>query len=418
MRVCHLIHALDRGGAEDVLVELARVAPAVGLDLSVVALTPLQGAVNAPRLQALGTEVRGLDLTNRWDPRGPRRALDLVAPLRPDVVHTHLKHADLVGAYVAARLGVPHVSTLHVIEDGVTGARRVKRFMAGAVRRRVAGHAIAVSDATATWARRQRQVPAARMSVIRNGVGDLAALDADARAAVRDGLGIPATARVVLMVAIMRPGKGHTDLLTAARRVLADHDAWFLLAGDGPLEDEIEAAIGADPRLCDRVLPLGFRDDVPALLQAADLVVHPSHADALPTALIQAMAAGRPVVATRVGGIPEIVSDATGRLVAPGDVDALVGALVELLTDERRRVRLGTAGRARYEAEFRADRWAGALQELYRELVDQHPGPKERRSRVVHAVGIDRVGGVRRRRVPGAAVGVGPGSPPSRPGPG
>lgn len=418
MRVCHLIHALDRGGAEDVLVELAAVAPSVGLEMSVVALTPLAGAVNAPRLQALGVDVRGLDLTNRWDPRGPARALELVAPLRPHVVHTHLKHADLVGSYVATRLRVPHVSTLHVIEDDVTGMRRVKRYLAATVRTRLAGHTVAVSTATATWAQSQHRVPTGRMSVIRNGVRDLEVLGEEARRALRRRLGVPETACVVLMAAIMRPGKGHDDLLAAARRVLEDHDAWFLLAGDGPLESQVRATIEADPLLRSRVLALGFRDDVPALLQACDVVVHPSHADALPTALIHALAAGRPVVATRVGGVPEIVSTTTGSLVPARDAGALAAALVDLVTDPERRARLGAAARARYETEFRADTWARALHELYRELLLHPPGPMGRRSRVVRAVGFDRAGGVHRRRLPGAAVGVGTRTSPTRPGPG
>src|SRR5690606_26051990 len=143
-----------------------------------------------------------------------------------------------------------------------------------------------------------------------------------------------------------------------------------------------------------------------------------SHADALPTALIQAQAAGRPVVASRVGGVPEIVSPATGRLVPPGDVAALAAALAEVVADPGLRARLGAAGRAWYEGEFRADAWAQALHELYRGLVHQRPGPTGRRSRVVRALGFDRAGGLHDRRVPGAAVGVG--APPSapRPGPG
>ncbi len=418
MRVCHLIHGLDRGGAEDVLVELAAAAPSAGLEMSVVALSPLRGAVNADRLVDLGVPVRGLELTNRWDPRGPGRALDLVAPLRPQLVHTHLKHADLVGAYVATRLGVPHVSTLHVIEDDVTGTRRLKRFLATRVRRRLVGHTIAVSDATASWAQGQHHAAPDRLSVLRNGVGDLDVLDDGARRALRRHLGIPPGARVVLMAAIMRPAKGHADLLAAARRVLRDHDAWFLLAGDGPEQAEVEATIAADPTLRARVRCLGFRTDVPALLQASDVVAHPSHADALPTVLIHALAAGRPVVATRVGGVPELVSPATGRLVAPRDVDALAAALVELLTDAPLRDRLGAAARARYEVEFRADVWARSLHELYRGLAFQSPGPNGRRSGVVRAVGLDRPGGLHGGGVPGPALGVGARASSTRPGAG
>jgi glycosyltransferase involved in cell wall biosynthesis len=115
----------------------------------------------------------------------------------------------------------------------------------------------------------------------------------------------------------------------------------------------------------------GYREDVAAALSAADVLLHPTHADALPSALMEAMAAGVPVIATAVGGIPEIVADGiTGMLVpAPPDPAAVAGALEPLVADAALRARLGAAGRVRYGQQFTAEAWARRLRAVYDEIL-------------------------------------------------
>jgi glycosyltransferase involved in cell wall biosynthesis len=115
----------------------------------------------------------------------------------------------------------------------------------------------------------------------------------------------------------------------------------------------------------------GFRDDVAGLLAAADLVVHPSHADALPTALIHALAAGVPAVATRVGGIPEIVGDGAGVLVPPAEPAALAAAVRALTGDPGRRQEMGEAARERFADQFEGTAWARRLAALYAEVLGE-----------------------------------------------
>jgi glycosyltransferase involved in cell wall biosynthesis len=119
------------------------------------------------------------------------------------------------------------------------------------------------------------------------------------------------------------------------------------------------------------VLLAGYRRDVMAVLDAADVLVHPSRRDALPTTIIEAMAASTPVVATRVGGIAELVEDGvSGVLVpAPPAASQLAAALAGLLGDEALRRRLAAAGRTRFEREFTAERWAARMGELYRSVL-------------------------------------------------
>lgn len=372
LRVAHLIHRLEFGGAEALLVELGRVAYDLDLRLLVVSLTRVRDRRYLRQLEAAGADVLSLELPTRWDPRAFARAVPALAAWRPAVIHTHLKHADLVGAVAARRLGVPMVSTLHLIEDAPTPVGRLKRRAAAAARRSTAVRTIAVSDELRRWYVRTFPADPARVVTVHNGVPRPPEQSPAARARVRAEVGVPQTAVLAVQVGLLRPGKGHADLLAALRTVPPEIGLYVVLAGDGPLRAELEAAARLLPRP-ERVRFAGFRDDVPALVDAADLVVHPSHVDALPTALLQALAAGRPIVATRAGGIPEIVTPDVGVLVDPGDVPALSRALAELAGDPGRRAQLGAAATDRFMTHFDVYLWAQRLRRVYEEVLDACP---------------------------------------------
>ncbi|MFQ5947967.1 MAG: glycosyltransferase family 4 protein [Acidimicrobiia bacterium] len=369
MKVCHLIHELGPGGAEHVLLHLARAAPEAGLELSVVSPMPFAGHDYPGRLRALGVEVRSLDLATRWDPRGLRLGRAAVADLGPDVIHTHLKHADLIGAYAAWRLGIPLVSTLHLMEGGARGMDRAKQWLAAQVRLRTAGRTIAVSDAVRDWYSTAFDVDPDSVVTIHNGLVPPIPLTNQRRLALRRDLGIGADDLMATMVAVMRPGKGHEELLAAAARVADDIGVRFVLAGDGPERPALESAARAAGLGADHVVFAGFREDVADLVAASDLVVHPSGVDALPTALIYALAAGRPTVASDAGGIPEIVNGEVGLLVPPGDVAAFAEAVRILATDVEERVRMGKAAREWFDAEFTASTWTRRLRRLYEQVI-------------------------------------------------
>jgi glycosyltransferase involved in cell wall biosynthesis len=369
LRVAHLIHSLHPGGAESVLVELAGVAGGVGLDLIVMALSPTTHRGHVEALRSRGVQVIELDL-GRWDPRAFRRAVAALRPLAPDLLHTHLKHADLVGAVAGARLGVPVVSTLHIVEDAPVGAvGRYKRAAGLAARRRSAARTIALSSAQRQW-----YVELAGsdegLVVLPNGVTDPGLPDAGARDRVRAELGAVDGRPLIASASLMRPEKGHGLLLDAVALLPADRRPVVALAGDGALRGQLEARVGADPALRDHVRFLGYRDDVPELLGAADLVLHTSLADALPTTVMQALAVGTPVVATRVGGIPDIVGDEAGILAAP-EPEPIAAAVTQVLADPEARERMGSAGRRRFLERFEATGWARRLSGLYDEVLGQ-----------------------------------------------
>jgi glycosyltransferase involved in cell wall biosynthesis len=209
-----------------------------------------------------------------------------------------------------------------------------------------------------------------RTEVVRHGIdiGAVAAHRAD-RAAVRRELGIDDGQLVVCTVANLRVTKGWPDLLSAARQVLdADDRAVFLAVGQGPMEDEIEG-LHRDLELGDRFRLLGYRPDAVRIMAGCDVFCLASHAEGLPVVLMEAMSLGLPIVATDVGGVGELVVDGLhGRLVVPRRPDLLAGALIELLTDEPRRVSAAAASLST-SATSSAERSVRRMESIYEALA-------------------------------------------------
>jgi len=212
-------------------------------------------------------------------------------------------------------------------------------------------------------------VPDAKLAVVRNGIPP--AQPTRERALVRAELQLPARARVILTAGRMTEQKGYHHLLDAIPAVIAAcPEARFVWAGDGPLATDLSSEIERRG-LSDVVQPLGWRSDVRDLLAAADLFVLPSLFEGLPLVVLEALAAGTPIVATRVGGIPEAITDGVqGRLVAPADSAALASAIIEALTQPEQTARRVAAGRARFAAAFGVERMARETETVYRHLLD------------------------------------------------
>lgn len=217
-----------------------------------------------------------------------------------------------------------------------------------------------------------------RIRTLHNGV-NLARFvrpDEAERQRLRDELGLPATAPVALCAAYLIAEKGVDDLLRAAQRVVATTpQAHFVIVGDGPLAETLKA-LAAELGIADRVRFTGLRSDVQNLMGMADVVVVPSvWQEPAGLVAVEAMATERPVVACRVGGLPELVADGeTGRVVAPHSPEQLADALNALLGDPAERARLGRAGRARVERLFSMQRWVGDTVSAYADAL----GPRGR----------------------------------------
>jgi glycosyltransferase involved in cell wall biosynthesis len=379
VRVLWLIDSLTTGGAEALLPALARAVDARELALSVCALRTIGGNPHQGELAAAGVPVANLETRNLRDRRAFRALENLLARQRIDIVHAHLTYASIWGAVATRRAGLPLVATLHTLPcDGPPWSRdRLRERLMCRLLRRPGVQVLAVSQAVREAYAAARLLPAARVDVLHNGIDEATfAAGGDGRA-TRAELGVPPSAPVVCAVAVLRRGKGIEDLLRALSRLREAHpELHALIAGDGPLRPELEglaAALG----LARRVHWLGFRRDVPRILAASDLFVLPSRFEALPTALLEAMAAGVPAIAAEVGGVPEILGEPPcGLPVPPGDEAALAGAMAELLAAPAgERAALGAQGRARLVREFTTTVWADRLARLYRRRLDAHAPP-------------------------------------------
>jgi L-malate glycosyltransferase len=209
-----------------------------------------------------------------------------------------------------------------------------------------------------------------KVVTIYNGIDTLPPVTDQLTARLRRTLKLPDNAKIVLCIARLAVQKGHVDLLTAWEAVQAVHpDAHLLIVGDGEQRTGLTGMVRQRAG-CNTIHFLGRRDDVPDLLAMSDLVVLPARGEGLPNVLLEAMAAGRPVVATNVGGIPELVVDGiTGLLVPPSDPHALSRKMITLLSDPVRARTMGHAGRERVAKHFPIGTMVNRTETLYTELL-------------------------------------------------
>jgi glycosyltransferase involved in cell wall biosynthesis len=376
--VLAVIDHLALGGAEMLLGQFAAVAPRANIRLHVAHFEDGDGSPAAEPLRAAGIEPVNLAVSGRPGARHLHAMRSHIRALRPDIVHTHLGTADLIGGLASRSLGTPVVSTIHWITQRGTGSRRAKDALFTLGRRCCDARVIAVSDCARSAYLKQSWGMGERVVRIYNGI-DITAQPGSG-AAVRRELGIAEDDLLVGMVSALRPEKGHDVAIEALARLRERFPRLrLLIVGAGPLAGEL-ARLGAP--LGESVVLAGRRTDIASVFDALDVCLHPSRQDAFPTTLIEALATSVPVLATNVGGIPEIVEDGrTGVLIdAPASAAVLAQALGDLLADPSRRSALAASGRHAYETRFTAEPWIQGTRALY-DTVLAEAATKRNRSR-------------------------------------
>jgi glycosyltransferase involved in cell wall biosynthesis/protein-tyrosine-phosphatase len=369
MRVCHVMTADLWAGAE---VQLATTASylAERSDVNVSAVLFNDGQL-ADELRRLGIEVRIVDEARQGAVHIVRFLTRFLRDNRIDLVHTH-RYKDTVLGTIAAKLaGVPHViRTVHGLREPMTGwdhwKFRAYEALDKAVLQCFADRVIAVSQQMADTLKDRGYRPD-MLSQIHNGI-DLRKVIARRRPEdVRRELGIDANTILIGTVGRLSPVKGHAGFLQAARLILEQQPgAKFLIAGGGPLEDDL-VALARQLQINGACLFLGPRADVHDLTSAMDIFVLPSLSEGMPMAILEAMALGTAVIATAVGGVPEVVQHrVTGLLVPPGDARAMADACLELARDREWATRLGAEAKRLVEEEFSHEQNGQALIETYR----------------------------------------------------
>jgi glycosyltransferase involved in cell wall biosynthesis len=306
-------------------------------------------------------------MRSRLDVAGIVRAYRLWR-LEPDVVITSSIDAQVIGHLIAGRAGVPHLT----VEHGGAGLPRAfhRRLLVRAIAPRI-DRVVAVSGTQLDELQRLG-FRAERITVIPNGIP--APVPARPRESVRAELGLPEGDVLALLVATLRPEKRAEIFVEAVLRGHSQEPRLRgVIAGGGPQLSRVQSLTGAAP---DVVRALGERGDVPDLIEAADVVCLTSSFEGLPMTVLEAMALSRPVVGTRVGGIPDAVEDGrTGRLVPPGDTDAFAEALVALAREPASRRAMGEAAHAAYRERYTLHAMAERYAEVLAGLADRKAAP-------------------------------------------
>lgn len=367
LRVATLIVGMRiDGGAENVVRTLVGELRDSHSTATVITLRAIDPAIDE-MLRGLGADV--VELPGRRMV-SPRRFLRLLRTLRAghyDVLHTNLTGANLLGLAAGAVLRIPVVVTLHSTKS--SGDRhwyhgRLERFLI----RHVAARVIAVGDETAT-ARQAVLGEDVDIHVLPNAIAPSEVPDDDGLATLRASIMRDPAAPLFITVGRLTPAKGHGHLLQAFARVREElPDAELAIVGDGALRDAIERGI-VDLGLDGAVHLLGRRTDARELVAAADVFVLSSVWEGLPMALLEAMDAGTPVVATDVGDVGRVLTGTPSRVVAPGDGEALAAAMLATLHDLRSGHDLTGAGRRVVSTRYSSTAWADRVLDHYRAVV-------------------------------------------------
>lgn len=363
VRVLHVQKVAGIGGSEHHLLDLLQGLQSRGMEprLAVLQDSSHSGSVFLSKLDRAGISYVVIPIHGHGDPRLIVRLVKLFRAWRPAIVHTHLIHGDLYGIPASRAARVPVVITTKHNDDpfrhGILG--RIDRAIS-----LMADRVIVISEHLKRFYETIEGIPTSR--IVRIYYGLAANGPSPDGEALRQALGIDLRTPVAGVVARLDEQKGHRYLLEAfcdVRKTLPG--AVLLIVGDGRLRSYLEDHV-RQLGLKEAVIFTGFRNDVDAVMAAIDVFVLPSIWEGFGLVLLEAMRAAKPIVASRVSAIPEIVVDhQTGLLVTPADTTSLARALTDLLSNHEARRMMGEAGRRRLVQSFSCDRMIESTTEVY-----------------------------------------------------
>ncbi len=361
MRVLHVVESLEVGGMERVVQALCLSGSAIGMSCSVLCLRT-RGPI-ADQLTSAGVQVDCLDLaggpSNYFATLAVRTA---VRRLGPDVVHTHNTDGLIFGVSGAWLAGV---KTIVHTDHGRAFPDRWYRMLAERLAASMADVVVGVSEELTEALHRFLRIPREKLTTIPNGVIVGAPAESIARESTRRELRLSVSDVAFGTVSRLVWEKGLDVLIHAFARLSVDRpNAKLIIVGDGPKRKDLES-LAATLGIESSVIFLGMRSDVGALLAAIDVYVLSSISEGLPMALLEAMSAGKPIIATRVGGMPDALGDGAGLLVNSKDDQSLFAAMRDLVSDAERRERLGTAAQARFGTRYTATQMSTAYSRWY-----------------------------------------------------
>ena len=374
VRLLHITGGSRFGGVAKIILGIGQMAKADGWQVDVLTTDPIfQSAVLDQGLGLVNLDVIRREIRPVWDIGGLVRLNKFLRRQPYHIVHTHTSKAGFVGRLAARLAGVPvivHTAHGFAFHESSPVSSRLFYSTLERMASRWCDRIVSVSEFHRRWAIELGMCSPRRITAIPNGVTAASRKCEVGLEELRRQLGVRKGDLLILSMARLAPDKGLEYLIEAAAILLkAGRRVHFVIAGDGPDRDRLEQ-IARNLGVTDRVVFLGFREDVGDLLAACDLVVLPSLREGLSIALLEAMAAGKPIIATSIGGQREMTSHGDmAWLVRPADTLALSEAILRVSADRALLARLGSCARAVYESYHTEERMLRAYRQLYLELL-------------------------------------------------
>ncbi len=381
VRVLHIIGDSCYGGIAGIILGLGRTAQSEGWQVDVLTTNPVvQEAFARQSLGIVNLDVIRREMRPLWDLMGLIRLSRFLRSQRYRIVHTHTSKGGFVGRLAAWLAGVPiivHTAHGFAIHEQSPAWARIAYSWLERLAARWCHRIVSVSEFHRGWAVQLGICQAGQIQAIPNGITPLVRTDGSATSGLRRQLEVGDSDLLILSAARLAPDKGLTHLIEAAAVLPHGETRYrFAIAGEGPVRESLERLV-QDRGVSERVTFLGFRRDIGDLLAACDLVVLPSLREGLSISLLEAMAAGKPIIATSIGSHREVASQAEmACLVPPANPAALADAIQQFARDPALRAHLAGGARALFEARYTEERMLNEYRQLYLELLDgMQPAP-------------------------------------------
>lgn len=366
IKICYLITGLNVGGAEMMLYRLIEKLDKTRYDIKVISIIPL-GKV-AEKIKKLQVEVISLEMRSKYDVFVILRLVDLLKKIKPVILHSYLFHANFLGRVAGKIAKVPII---------ISSIRNSK--FGGKVRELALKYTDKYSDATTIVCQaaanrmiKRRVVSKEKLHVIYNGIEpELYYSNKNSKLELRKKMNIPLERKIILSVGRLQYQKGYPYVIQSAFELKKrGYDFLWLIAGEGELRPQLDKLV-REYDLEDCIQFLGIRDDIPELMCASDIFVLSSLWEGLPGVVLEAMAAGLPVVATNVGGTPELVENGkNGFLVPPRNSLLMADAIEKIMSmDHTKQLEMGILGTEIVKQRFTVDKMVRSHEQLYLKLL-------------------------------------------------
>ena len=375
-RLLWMIDSLGPGGAENLMPTILGNINKDKFTQRVCVLQIRQGNPIGEKIKKMGFPVDFVPVPNLRNPKNIPRILNYLRQHNPNIVHTQLEFSNTLGNLAAKILKIPSVSTLHTQDKTPRNDRAYWRhLLMWASLRHCADRVISVSNSARKQQIQEGKLSPSQIITIYNGI-NLSPFSPENHLysqELKAQLNIPPEGFVIISVAVLREAKGIQYMLKALPAIISKMpNTYYLVVGDGEYMQTLQQQ-AKSLKIEKYIRFAGFRNDIAELLAMSNLFAHPTLTDALPTVLIEAMAAQKPLVASAVGGVPEILHDEiNGFLVPPANVDKLTDACLFLMKNQAQATRMAAAGSIIAQEKFSISKQVQNLETLYEELISTY----------------------------------------------